>query len=357
MAFTPGTLWPDNNGVHINAHGGAMLFHDGYYWWFGEHKVAGDAGNKAEVGVHVYRSTDLYSWEDQGIALFVSDDMSHGIARGCILERPKVLFNKLTNRFVMWFHLEPKGKGYLGARVGVAVAERVAGPYRFVKSFRPDAGIWPLNVDDNEKSPLAPEEFAGTKYTGAAFDGYDAKRLFRRDFTDGQMSRDMTLFADDDDTAYHIYASEENGVLHISQLTPDYLGSSGRWARAFPGRFMEAPAMFRHNGKYWIIASGCTGWKPNAARSAVADSPFGPWKDLGNPWIGADVDTAISFDSQPAFIFPVQGRPGAFIFLGDRWRPENAIDGRYIWQPIEFENDRPVLRWHDSWDLRFFDRP
>ena len=29
-AFTPGELWPDNNGVHINAHGGGIL-HDG--WW------------------------------------------------------------------------------------------------------------------------------------------------------------------------------------------------------------------------------------------------------------------------------------------------------------------------------------
>ena len=23
--FTPGELWPDNNGVHINAHGGGIL--------------------------------------------------------------------------------------------------------------------------------------------------------------------------------------------------------------------------------------------------------------------------------------------------------------------------------------------
>ena len=30
------------------------------------------------------------------------------------------------------------------------------------------------------------------------------------------MARDMTLFVDDDGTAFHIYASEDNGTLQIS---------------------------------------------------------------------------------------------------------------------------------------------
>ena len=29
--FRPGELWPDNHGVHINAHGGGILFHEGTY--------------------------------------------------------------------------------------------------------------------------------------------------------------------------------------------------------------------------------------------------------------------------------------------------------------------------------------
>ncbi|KAA6310420.1 hypothetical protein EZS27_038272, partial [termite gut metagenome] len=33
--FTPGAIWPDNNGVHINAHGGGILYHEGKYYWFG----------------------------------------------------------------------------------------------------------------------------------------------------------------------------------------------------------------------------------------------------------------------------------------------------------------------------------
>src|SRR5208283_5986670 len=123
-AFRPGELWPDNNGVPINAHGGGMLVHGETYYWFGQHMVEGDAGNYAQVGVHVYSSKDLYNWKDEGIALRVSEDPKSEITKGCILERPKVIYNRKTGKFVMWFHLELKGKGYGAARSGVAVADQ-----------------------------------------------------------------------------------------------------------------------------------------------------------------------------------------------------------------------------------------
>jgi len=90
--FTSGSLWPDNNGVHVNAHGGGVLYHEGVYYWFGEHKIEGKAGNRAHVGVHVYSSSDLYNWTDQGIALAVSDDPESPITKGCVMERPKVIY-------------------------------------------------------------------------------------------------------------------------------------------------------------------------------------------------------------------------------------------------------------------------
>jgi hypothetical protein len=51
----------------------------------------------------------------------------------------------------------------------------------------------------------------------------------------------------------------------------------------------------------------------------------------------------------------VQGKDDCFIYMGDRWNPKNAIDGRYIWLPIQFENDKPTIRWHDEWDLSVFE--
>ena len=87
-SFYPGKIWKDNNGVHINAHGGGFLFKNNRYYWFGEHKIDGKAGNKAFVGVHCYSSADLYNWTDEGIALRVETDSLSPISRGCIIERP-----------------------------------------------------------------------------------------------------------------------------------------------------------------------------------------------------------------------------------------------------------------------------
>lgn len=131
QTFSPGQLWKDNKGVHINAHGGGMLIHKKTYYWFGEHKIEGKIGNTAQVGVHCYSSKDLYNWKDEGIALQVSDDVKSDIQKGCILERPKVIYNAQTKKFVMWFHLELKGAGYNSAKAGIAIADKVTGPLPF----------------------------------------------------------------------------------------------------------------------------------------------------------------------------------------------------------------------------------
>lgn len=311
--FTPGQIWPDDKGIHINAHGGGVLFHEDAYYWFGEHKIEGEAGNVAHVGVHVYSSTDLYNWRDEGIALPVADDPTSDIADGCILERPKVIYNPKTRRFVMWFHLELKGQGYRSARSGVAVSDEATGPYRFVESFRPDEA----------------------------------------------MARDQTLFVDDDGRAYHLYASEDNKTLHISMLSDDYLKPSGTYTRVFENRSMEAPAICKRKGRYWFIGSGCTGWAPNPARSAVADSILGPWKELGNPCIGTNPLNGLgpekTFGAQSTFILPVHDREDAFIAMFDIWNPKHAIDGRYVWLPMRFEEDRFTIEWSQAWDLSIYD--
>jgi len=356
-SFRPGELWPDNNGVYINAHGGGVLFHDGVYYWFGEHKIEGEAGNDAHVGVHVYSSSNLYDWKDEGIALVVSDDPKSPIRRGCILERPKVIFNPRTKKFVMWFHLEPKGAGYTGSLSGVAVADNITGPYQFLGAIRPNAGVWPLNVPEPDKCELNAEqlsELAKMELGGAPRPYFPKQLLFRRDFTAGQMARDMTLFVDDDGSAYHIYASEGNGTLHISKLSDDFLSPAGKFIRVLPGRFNEAPAMLKFHGRYFLFTSDCTGWSPNPARLLAADSIFGNWEELGNPCFGTGEQIANTFNSQSTFILPVQSKVDAFIFMADRWNPQNAIDGRYVWLPIEFRHDVPMFAWHDEWDLSVF---
>jgi len=335
-AFEPGAIWPDDKGVHINAHGGGILEHEGAYYWFGEHKIEGGAGNSAQVGVHVYSSRNLTDWRDEGIALAVTDDPKSDIVKGAIIERPKVIYNPRTRKFVMWFHLELKGFKYDAARSGVALADKVTGPYVYQGSFRPNAGVWPVNRPDDQTDP--------------------AKSVLARDFETGQMARDMTLFVDDDGTAYHLYASEENHTMHISRLSPDFLRPAGEYARVMPFADDEAPAIFKHKGKYFLVTSGLSGWKPNAAKSYVASHIFGPWTALGNPVRGTPEQAKITFGGQSTYALTLK-RKGCErqILMLDIWRPKNAIDGRYAWLPVQWEDGKPVVRWRDRWTLADLD--
>lgn len=144
----PGEIWPDNNGKHINAHGGGVLYDGGKYYWFGEHKS--DHTSSALVGVTCYSSDNLTDWTDMGVALPVVDIEGHDLERGCVLERPKVVYNPLTGKYVMWFHLELKGRGYAAARYGVATADKPEGPYKYMRSGRVLPGIYPENMRDRK---------------------------------------------------------------------------------------------------------------------------------------------------------------------------------------------------------------
>jgi hypothetical protein len=343
-SFKPGAIWPDDNGVHINAHGGGFLFKDGIYYWFGEHKVAGRKGNSAQVGVHCYSSKDLYNWKDEGIALKVLDDSSSNIAKGCILERPKVVYNVKTKKYVMWFHLELLGKGYSAARAGVAISDQVIGPYTFIKSYRPNAGKMPYYNDVTDASEKINCAMPANKSDG----------FFCRDMGGGQMARDMTVFVDDDGKAYHVFASEENFTLQLAELTDDYTAHTGKFIRIYIGHQTEAPALFKYNGKYYMIGSGCTGWAPNAARWFVADSIFGKWTYKGNPCKGDNADK--TYGGQSTYVLPVDGKKDAFIFVADKWQPDNAIDGRYFWLPVLFNKDEISIEWKSEWDLNFFNQ-
>lgn len=346
--ITPGQEWPDRKGEHINAHGGGLLFHEGKYYWYGENRPA--RGFTTEVGVEVYSSSDLMNWEDEGVALAVSEEAGHDIERGCIMERPKVVRNPKTGKFVMLFHLELKGKGYAAARVGFAESDSPVGPFRFIRSLRPNAGKWPTDFSrrDIRKSKKLKEADYKEWWTPEWREAIREGLLLARDVPGGQMSRDMTVYVDDDGKAYHIYSAEENLTLNLAELTDDYLDYTGRYVRIAPGGQNEAPTIFKRDGVYWMITSGCTGWAPNEARMFKAASLWGPWEQLPSPFVGKDAKK--SFHTQGTYIFKVEGTEDGFVFMADRWNPQSLKNSRHIWLPIDFEADgMPVIRWVDSW--------
>ncbi|MGN0877766.1 MAG: glycoside hydrolase family 2 TIM barrel-domain containing protein [Kiritimatiellia bacterium] len=335
-----GGIWKDTDGVMINAHGGALMKDGDTWYWYGEHKTAGRAGNKAWVGVSCYSSTNLLDWKNEGIAFKVAtpeevkaNPKLAGVEAGCILERPKVVKAQDGSRYVMYFHLEPKGQGYNGAQTGIAESPTPTGPFTLVWNGRPNAGQKPVNGKDDD-----PLEWRAPW-------GSMAKQ-WRFHLPGGQMSRDMTLYTDPKDgTVYHIFASEDNSCLHLAEIRPDGLGYTGKWARLSHGDWTEAPAVVKHGDWYFLIGSGCTGWRPNPARYYRAKSVWGPWERLGNPCRGGK-NPEITWGGQSTGIFEANGTAFAMF---DQWRPSNAIDGRYVWVPIAF-NDRGemTLDWRET---------
>jgi beta-galactosidase len=300
----PGSVWLDTDGHFINAHGAGVLFHDGVYYLFGEIKmgrtrlVPGQNWEDYRVdagGVSCYSSRDLLHWKNEGVALApVREDTSSDLYIGRVIERPKVIYNETTRQFVMWMHIDRDDYSY--ARAGVAISERPDGPYRYLGSVRPN----------------------------------------------GQMSRDMTVFRDDDGKAYLVYASENNNTMQVCVLTPDYLTPTSNYRRILIGQRREAPAVFKTDGKYYLITSLCSGWDPNPARYAVADSLLGQWVQQGNPCVGAD--SATTFHSQSSYILPVDGKPGSYLFMADRWNKLDLERSGYCWLPLRVENGRVEIR-------------
>ncbi|MBQ5379815.1 MAG: family 43 glycosylhydrolase [Paraprevotella sp.] len=350
-SIEPGKKWLDTKGEHINAHGGGVLFYEGKYYWYGENRP--ERGFTTKVGVEVYSSTDLMNWTDEGVALAVSEEDGHDIERGCIMERPKVVYNDKTKKFVMLFHLELKGKGYAAARVGFAVSDTPTGPFRFIRSLRPNAGQWPKDFSEKDikkAKKLKPSDYKEW-WTPQWRKAVNTGLLLARDVPGGQMSRDMTVYVDDDGKAYHIYSAEENLTLNIAELTDDYLDYTGDFIRIAPGGHNEAPTIFKRNGMYWMITSGCTGWDPNEARMFTSSSIWGPWEQLPSPFVGEHSEK--TFYSQGTYVLKVHGTEDTFIFMADRWYPRSLKNSRYVWLPISFKEDgTPEIRWHDSWSLK-----
>src|SRR5664280_3264668 len=208
-SFKPGQIWPDNEGRHINAHGGGIVFFNDTYYWFGEYRLARSEKDKSRYGVSCYSSKDLMNWKNEGLALKVINDTASILNPGCVIERPKVIYNKKTGKFIMWFHHELKGQGYKAALTVVSVSNNITGPYKYIRSLRPDAGVWPENFPEEYKNSTIKDgdlKNGSEEWKTAVKEGL----YVRRDFKGGQMARDMTIFVDKDGKAYHVHASEEN---------------------------------------------------------------------------------------------------------------------------------------------------
>jgi len=92
-------------------------------------------------GVGACSTFDFRTWKNEGIVLNYINitDMVEGTKGPFHVERPKVLYNSQTKKYVMWMMVDNEEKS-LGM-AGVAVSDYPDGPFDFIRSMYPDGNV------------------------------------------------------------------------------------------------------------------------------------------------------------------------------------------------------------------------
>lgn len=303
-----GKAYLDRDGNKIHAHGGCIIRHGDWWYWYGEDR-------RDNRYVSCYRSADLVDWEWRDTVLSADSPVMgdvpgrnpklkeiepDGTLRKVNIERPKVLYNEKTEKFVMWAHYE-NGTDYKEACACVAISDTPDGEFTYIGSFRPC----------------------------------------------GCMSRDCTLYRDDDGAVYFISAARDNADLHVYRLTEDYLDVAEQVNKLYADGYREAPAVFKKDGMYYMITSYCTGWAPNQGKWSSAERMEGKWSAL------ADFGDETTYGSQSAFVLPVEDEAGKrrYYYIGDRWcgGGEAYFSSTYVVLEIQFdEKGHPYIEFTEK---------
>lgn len=356
MSIRPGQTWLDTSGNRIQAHGGSVVEDDGMFFWYGENKERTVPGSDIwHWGVRLYRSRDLESWEDLGVVIPPDEsDPTSPLHPRQGMDRPHIL-RRSDGTWVCWLKVMTRDAGQ---RSSVLVADRLTGPWTLVRT-----GLRPL----------------------------------------GMHAGDFDLVVDPYDGKGYYYFERVHSELVCADLTDDLTDVTGYYSTHFPlirpPYVREAPAYFRRRGRHYLLTSGTTGYVPNPSQVAVADTYHGPWKVLGDPHPADRSRT--SWCSQISSVFRHPHKQDLYIALADRWLPgllasphlrsgqfsddvtrytasivpgqprpepppsltpdvlrviseEHTALADYVWLPVRFEGEQPVIDWRDEWSVDEF---
>lgn len=346
-SIRPGKKWLDNQGRPIQAHGFSVFWDKttGEYLWIGENKEKTRPGGTVwHWGVRLYASKDLYNWESRGIIIPpMPDDLRSPLHPTCGMDRPHIIYCKKTRKYVAWLKImdQPMNQFMM-----VLTADRLEGPYLTVRQV-----YHPLDMN----------------------------------------SGDFALAIDENTDKAYIIFERPHFELICATLTDDYTACTGEYSTHYSGRkppyTREGVTFFTREGRKYLITSGTTGYFPNRSNVCVFDDFHGEYQDLGDPCI--DDPTNTTFNSQITCVLRLPGTE-QYIACADRWMPypmvprmsahiiksferqfrdyvpdrtpqtqgvtgkllhhiENTACSRYVWLPVEWQGEKPVIRWRDEW--------
>ncbi|MCX7615701.1 MAG: family 43 glycosylhydrolase, partial [Clostridiales bacterium] len=352
-----GEKWLDTNGKPIQAHGFSVFYSkkDKMYYWYGENKEKTKGGPFNKIwhwGVRCYASKDLYNWEDKGLIIPPQpNDLSSPLHPTYCMDRPHIIYCEKTGKYIAWLKIMC---GPINQFMSVLQSDNFLGPYYFVHKI-----YKPLNMN-----------------TG-----------------------DFTLAIDEKSKKAYIIFDRPHFELVTATLSDTYTEVSGEFSEHYmdlhPPFSREAPTWFERNGKQYLFTSGTSGYYPNPSQVCIFDDWHGKYQDLGDPCVG---DNGTTFYSQITCVLKVPDK-NLYIAMADRWKPTvfgkwfskkyyklieramssgkhenitkpdrspktavklpekeqihmvNTSISRYVWLPIEWQNDKPIIRWHDEWRI------
>jgi len=289
------------DGKIVDAHDGRIIKFGEYFYWYGTSYGQTNGFTKANE-YHVYRSSDMVSWEHIGPAI---RDAPAGV-----YYRPHVIYNIADDRYVLWYNWYPE---LWNGHFGVAVSDSPEGPFTIVS-------------DDVE--------------------------VAHSDLGVG----DFGLFVDEDQSAYISYNTINGHRVSVEKLSIDYLGSTLKNG-GYIARYCEAGSMFRRNDKYYLLTdfTCCFCNQGAGARVYMPDDPLGDWTLTNNinrqpGWREADLTDGreftteyvplrrmqdTSFQSLVLDLEPEASSVKLSIFTGNRGGQCGQVDNPNVHQLIE----------------------
>ncbi|MGN0404150.1 MAG: family 43 glycosylhydrolase [Bariatricus sp.] len=352
-SIRPGQIWLDTNGKRIQAHGGSVITVGDTFYWYGENKEK--TTGKDEIwhwGVRCYSSDDLYNWKDEGVIIPPdTEDRSSPLHPASLMDRPHIVYNKKTKKYVAWLKIMGEPSGFAVLR-----ADHILGPYEMVN---PKVNPCGLEVGDFD---IQVDQMTGKAY---------------------------------------LFSQKPHTEIYCAELNDEYTDAKGTYSSHFPHTApplaREAPAHFMRNGLHYLLTSGTTGYHSNPTEAAVAQDWHGPYTVQGDPHVNDRSRT--SFNSQITSVFRHPRKKDLYIALADRWRPElpevegeafftgeayeeicamfekifdpsqefvfdeegmdnmyiNSSCSDYVWLPLQFDGEKVKIEWLDEWKIEDYE--
>ncbi|WP_243076367.1 family 43 glycosylhydrolase [Microbacterium sp. SS28] len=333
--ITNNTFWRDTDGNPIYSQGGGIFQYGDTYYWYGVRYKEAAAYHASPSRIYststfesipVYSSKDLVNWKfennvaTQDTLITVPESKGHYFAQMQTLAdaiwvgRLGVSYNENTGNYVL---MVQSGQGFdpSGAQRGMVL---------FLQGDSP--------TDDFEYGNIQPQIVGSpTKSTG-----------------------DQTVFTDDDGTDYLIFSNSGGRAnAYVSKIAEaDSLTIDPAVAVGYVPAGREGNAMFKLDGKYYMLTSDLHGW--NASANHVIESLSSDIQGRYSPEYtlpGSEKD--YSLVSQTGFFVTVHGtKQDTVLYAGDRWADFawNGL-GYNQWVPLTKSEDGIAFNSLTNWEF------